>query len=113
MHVGQALPSIMVAVHDVSTSTYPVCLLLLQSVHSLDLVAAAPGVIACNMAQSPLAAGSCDAAVFSLALMGTDYGEFLLDAARVLKEGGWLWIAEVGRSLLVHPFYISGYKLAL
>lgn len=74
--------------------TFP---MLLQEVHSLDLVAAAPGVIACNMAHTPLDDSSCDAAVFSLALMGTDYGEFLLDAARVLKKGGWLWIAEVSK----------------
>lgn len=41
------------------------------------------------------AAGSCNAAIFSLALMGTDYGKFLLEAHRVLKTGGFLWIAEV------------------
>jgi ribosomal RNA-processing protein 8 len=64
-------------------------------VHSLDLVATAPGVVACNMAATPLPAVGCDAAVFSLSLMGTDYGSFLVEAHRVLKPGGWLWIAEV------------------
>jgi hypothetical protein len=39
-------------------------LVVLQTVHSLDLVAAAPGVIACNMAHTPLDTGSCDVAVF-------------------------------------------------
>ncbi len=38
---------------------------------------------------------SVDVAVFCLALMGTDYGSFLEEAFRVLKPGGWLWIAEV------------------
>ncbi|GFR47186.1 hypothetical protein Agub_g8778, partial [Astrephomene gubernaculifera] len=66
-----------------------------QTVHSFDLIASAPGVIACNMADVPLAAGSVDAAVFSLALMGTDYGSYLEEAVRVLKPKGWLWIAEV------------------
>ena len=47
------------------------------------------------MADTPLGAGSVDAAVFSLSLMGTDYGSFLVEAHRVLKDGGWLWIAEV------------------
>jgi ribosomal RNA-processing protein 8 len=47
------------------------------------------------MADTPLGSGSCDAAVFSLALMGLDYGAFLVEAARVLKQNGWLWIAEV------------------
>jgi ribosomal RNA-processing protein 8 len=68
----------------------------LQKVHSLDLVSTAPGVIACNMAHTPLADASVDVAVFCLALMGTDYGTFLAEAHRVLKAKGWLWIAEVG-----------------
>ena len=36
-----------------------------------------------------------DVAVFCLALMGTDYPGFLREAARVVKPGGRLWIAEV------------------
>lgn len=59
------------------------------------MVACAPGVIACNMAHTPLTDASHDAAVFSLALMGTDYGGFLVEAARVLRPKGHLWIAEV------------------
>lgn len=46
-------------------------------VHSFDLMASAPGVVACNMAHVPLGSAAVDAAVFSLALMGTDYGSFL------------------------------------
>lgn len=77
-------------------------------VHSFDLAETAPGVVACNMAALPLDAGAVDAAVFCLSLMGTDYGSFLEEAARVLKPAGWLWIAEVqsrfvddgGRSVL-------------
>ena len=38
---------------------------------------------------------SVDAAIFCLALMGTDYGSFLAEAARVMRIGGLLWIAEV------------------
>lgn len=53
------------------------------------------------MAATPLDSASCDAAIFSLALMGTDYGSFLVEARRVLKPRGWLWIAEV-RSRCVH-----------
>ena len=66
-----------------------------QKVHSLDLVATKPGVIACNMADTPLASASIDVAVFCLALMGTDYGKFLQEANRVLRTPGYLWIAEV------------------
>lgn len=63
--------------------------------HSFDLVATAPGVVACNMAALPLPDASADAAIFCLSLMGIDYGSFLQEAARILKPGGWLWIAEV------------------
>ena len=66
-----------------------------QKVFSLDLVAAVPGVIECNMADTPLEDSSVDLAIFSLALMGTDYPDFLQEAARVLRAGGWLWVAEV------------------
>ena len=38
---------------------------------------------------------SVHAAVFCLALMGTDYGAFLQEAHRVLQPDGLLWIAEV------------------
>ena len=71
-------------------------------VTSLDLVAVAPGVIACDMARTPLPSSTADAAIFCLALMGTDYPAALAEAARVLKPGGWLWIAEV-RSRFVAP----------
>ncbi|KAJ9508817.1 hypothetical protein QJQ45_028124, partial [Haematococcus lacustris] len=66
-----------------------------QRVHSFDLVSAAPHVVACNMAAVPLPDASVDVAVFSLALMGTDYAQFLMEASRVLRHKGWLWIAEV------------------
>lgn len=36
-----------------------------------------------------------DAVVFCLALMGTNYGSFITEAARVLRQKGRLWIAEV------------------
>lgn len=52
-------------------------------VFSLDLVATRPGVIACNMADTPLKDASVDVAVFCLALMGTDYAAFLKEATRV------------------------------
>ncbi|KAK9842691.1 hypothetical protein WJX74_000772 [Apatococcus lobatus] len=73
-----------------------------QPVFSFDLVANAPGVIACNMAHVPLDNGSMDVAVFCLALMGTDYPSFLREAHRVLRPGGTLWIAEVSSRFQQH-----------
>ena len=65
------------------------------TVHSFDLVAAAPGVVACDMCNVPLEEGTVQAAVFCLSLMGTDYGKALAEAHRVLAPRGALWIAEV------------------
>ena len=50
-----------------------------QTVFSFDLEtpACAPEVIACNMARVPLPDASVHVAVFSLSLMGTDYGAFI------------------------------------
>jgi ribosomal RNA-processing protein 8 len=64
-------------------------------VHSFDLVALSPRVTACDMTRLPLPSASLDAAVFCLSLMGTDYGEALREAARCLRKGGQLWLAEV------------------
>ena len=71
--------------------------LIEQKCHSFDLQTpeSAPEVVACNMSDVPLDDASVDCAVFSLSLMGTDYGSFLEEAHRVLKPGGLLWIAEV------------------
>lgn len=68
-----------------------------QKCHSFDLQTPedAPEVVACNMSDVPLDDDTIDCAVFSLSLMGTDYGSFLEEAHRVLKPGGLLWIAEV------------------
>ncbi|CAI5514182.1 unnamed protein product [Closterium sp. Naga37s-1] len=66
-----------------------------NKVISLDLVAAAPHVIACNMAHTPLQDSSVNIAVFCLSLMGADYPSFLSESHRVLQPGGSLIIAEV------------------
>jgi len=65
-------------------------------VHNFDLCQNSRGnVTVCNIADVPLPDRSVDACVFCLSLMGTDYGAFLTEAARILRDGGHLWIAEV------------------
>ncbi|KJH42139.1 MYND finger [Dictyocaulus viviparus] len=64
-------------------------------VHSYDLVAINPLVIACDMAHLPLKASCADIAVFCLSLMGTNLVDYIKEARRVLKCGGILKIAEV------------------
>lgn len=66
-----------------------------QKVHSFDLVAANEKVVACDMAHVPLKDGTVDVAVFCLALMGTNWEDFIREAHRVLKVGGTMLIAEV------------------
>eukprot|EP00162_Nutomonas_longa_P012704 comp21220_c0_seq1/m.45234 comp21220_c0_seq1/g.45234 ORF comp21220_c0_seq1/g.45234 comp21220_c0_seq1/m.45234 type:complete len:238 (+) comp21220_c0_seq1:1740-2453(+) len=66
-----------------------------HTVHSFDLVSVDPLVTACDVAHVPLANHTCDVVVFSLALMGTNYVDFLIEARRILKPKGTLIIAEV------------------
>lgn len=78
-----------------------------QEVHSLDLVASKPEVIACDMAHTPLQDESVDIAVFCLSLMGTNLKDFLLEANRVLKPRGVLKIAEVASRFENTKYFIS------
>lgn len=64
-------------------------------VHNFDLVAANETVRACDIANVPLSDSSVDMTVFCLSLMGTNYGQFLEEAWRILVTGGWMLVAEV------------------
>lgn len=66
-----------------------------EIVHSYDLVSRDPCVTAANLADLPLPSNTCDCVVICLALMGSDYHQFLLEASRILKVGGRLLLAEV------------------
>ena len=66
-----------------------------QRVHSFDLVACNEHVVACDIAHVPLGDASVDVAVFCLALMGTNFVDFLREAHRLLSPDGVLKIAEV------------------
>ncbi|CAK4413775.1 unnamed protein product [Aphanomyces euteiches] len=66
-----------------------------SKVHSFDLVSRNENVVACNIANVPLADASVDIAVYCLALMGSTLVEYLLEGRRVLKPNGVLKVAEV------------------
>lgn len=66
-----------------------------QRVHSFDLLSTKSHVTACDMAHLPLASESVDVAVFCLSLMGTNLGDYISEAWRVLQIGGRLKIVEV------------------
>lgn len=63
-------------------------------VHAFDHVAISEDVTACDMSHVPLADSSVDASVFSLSLMGSNYLDYLIEAHRVLKPYGNIFICE-------------------
>ena len=64
-------------------------------VHSFDLVSPAPHVQVADIKSLPLGDSSVDIAIFCLALMGTNWIEFIEEVYRVLRWKGECWIAEV------------------
>ncbi|KAL8873894.1 MAG: hypothetical protein Q9174_000697 [Haloplaca sp. 1 TL-2023] len=48
-----------------------------------------------DIAHVPLPDGSADVAIFCLALMGTNWIDFVAEAARVVRVGGECWVGEV------------------
>ncbi|KAH8912207.1 hypothetical protein BR93DRAFT_954817 [Coniochaeta sp. PMI_546] len=54
-----------------------------------------PMIMAADMANLPLADASVDVAIFCLALMGTNWVDFVEEAYRVLRWKGELWVAEI------------------
>ena len=91
----QALPRAVVADMGCGDARLAAELGKRHDVRSFDLVATAPGVIACNIERTPLKNGECDVVVFCLALMGPSLWRFVGEAFRVLKPGGLLKVVEV------------------
>ncbi|KAL8803682.1 MAG: hypothetical protein Q9182_003014 [Xanthomendoza sp. 2 TL-2023] len=77
----------------------PFSLALKLDLHSFDLAqGAGPNahlVTVSDIAHLPLADGSADIAIFCLALMGTNWTDFVEEAARVVRVGGECWVGEV------------------
>jgi ribosomal RNA-processing protein 8 len=64
-------------------------------VFSYDLQSPSPLVTRADIADLPLKDGSIDVAIFCLALMGTNWIDFIEEAFRILRWKGELWIAEI------------------
>jgi len=72
-----------------------------NKVFSFDLVKANDRITVADISRLPIGSGSVDCAVLCLALMGTNYHDFIREAHRVLVMGGTLLLAEV-RSRVDH-----------
>jgi len=71
----------------------------LQKLHmrilSFDLHSESPLVQKADIASLPLADGSVNVVIFCLALMGTNWTDFIDEAWRILHWKGELWVAEI------------------
>ncbi|KXJ92288.1 methyltransferase-domain-containing protein [Microdochium bolleyi] len=76
---------------------------------SYDLQSPSPHVTRADIANLPLADGSVNVAIFCLALMGTNWLDFVEEAYRVLHWKGELWVAEI-KSRLGHVGAAGGKK---
>lgn len=65
------------------------------NIHSFDLYSPSPLVTRADIANLPLVDDSIDVAIFCLALMGTNWIDFIEEAYRVLRWKGELWVAEI------------------
>lgn len=68
---------------------------MLKEIYSFDMVKKKDFIIKADIKKLPLEDQCADAAVFCLSLMGVNYIEFILEATRILRTGGSLFIAEV------------------
>lgn len=64
-------------------------------VHSFDLKKANERITVADIRSVPMADESCTVVVFCLALMGTNFLDFVQEAYRLLAPNGELWIAEI------------------
>jgi len=64
-------------------------------VHSFDLKKANERITVADIKNVPLPDNSCTVVIFCLALMGTNFLDFVQEAYRILAPRGELWIAEI------------------
>ena len=73
----------------------PVVKKLKLKIHSFDLQNPSPLVTKADIANLPLEDNSIDVAIFCLALMGTNWIDFIEEAFRILRWKGELWVSEI------------------
>lgn len=76
-------------------------------VHSFDLVALNECVTCCDMKHLSLNDKAVDIAIFCLSLMNTNFDEFIIEANRILKEGGKLVVAEINSRIVSNKAFVD------
>ncbi|KAK4165992.1 ribosomal RNA-processing protein 8 [Cladorrhinum sp. PSN259] len=77
-------------------------------IHSYDLQTGGnPLVIKSDIANLPIPNDSVDVVIFCLALMGTNWVDFIEEAYRILRWRGELWVAEI-KSRFTNPALLAG-----
>ncbi|KAK8811358.1 hypothetical protein WA158_003092 [Blastocystis sp. Blastoise] len=66
-----------------------------HKIYSFDLISKKDYVIECDIAHVPRGDKSLDICIYCLSLMGTNWSDFIVEARRLLRDKGQLWIAEV------------------
>ncbi|KAK4458915.1 ribosomal RNA-processing protein 8 [Cladorrhinum samala] len=80
-------------------------------IHSYDLQTGGnPLVTKSDIANLPVPNDSVDVVIFCLALMGTNWVDFIEEAYRILKWRGELWVAEI-KSRFTNPALLTGKKV--
>jgi ribosomal RNA-processing protein 8 len=69
-----------------------------NKVYAFDHVSIDDSVIACDMRNTGLNDETIDIAVFSLALWGTNYKEYFIEANRIMNRRGLIYIAEPSKN---------------
>lgn len=64
-------------------------------VHSFDLKKGNERITVADIKNVPMEDESCNIVIFCLALMGTNFLDFIKEAYRILAPNGELWIAEI------------------
>ncbi|CAI2378136.1 unnamed protein product [Moneuplotes crassus] len=75
-----------------------------REIYSYDIGKINEHVIQADIAHLPLEDNSVDIAIFSLSLMSTNFLDHLLEANRILKVDGLLFVAEVSSRLEINKF---------
>jgi ribosomal RNA-processing protein 8 len=78
-----------------STALQPHLKKMHLKIYSFDLQSPSPLVTKADIANLPLPDGSVDVTIFCLALMGTNWIDFIEEAFRILRWKGELWVAEI------------------